>query len=209
MMKTTATILLIILGLPGTLSGARAAEIDAADQQENACAGMSDGDYMGVEVCNECHEDTVTTMQMTLHGEALDNDCEICHGPGSMHLDEEGECIISMAGRFGESVEMLNEICLECHDDEPLQNWPDSIHKDNDVACADCHQIHGGRDVTDRQDQAGICYHCHMSPKRTETYQPYGHFTQRHEKMLCSSCHNPHGATSRFDRCRCTPWNEE
>ena len=62
MMKTTATVLLIILGLPGTLSCAQAAEVDAADEEETACAGMSDGDFMGVEICNECHEDTVTAM---------------------------------------------------------------------------------------------------------------------------------------------------
>lgn len=207
MMKSAATILLIILGLPATLCGAQAAEVDAADQQETACAGMSDGDFMGVEICNECHEDTVTAMQMTVHGEALD-DCEVCHGPGSMHLEEVGECIISMTGQFGESVEMLNGICLECHEDEALQHWPDSTHGNSGVACADCHQIHGERHVTDRQDQAGICYRCHPPPIGTETYSPYGH-SVRHDDMLCSSCHSPHGATSRLERCRCTPWKEE
>jgi len=156
MMKTAATIVLVMLGLPSALSSAWAAEIDVADQQENACAGMSDGDFMGVEICNECHEDTVTAMQTTVHGEALE-DCEVCHGPGSMHLEEVGECIISMTGRFGESVEMLNGICLECHEDEALQHWPDSTHGNSGVACADCHQIHGERHVTDRQAQAGIC----------------------------------------------------
>ncbi|NNJ95144.1 MAG: hypothetical protein HKP57_10400, partial [Halobacteria archaeon] len=109
-MKIKSILLLCLLVFNTTAFG-----VDEQKPDENPCAGMAEGEVMGVEVCNECHEDKVTGMRMNPHGQAADSrtpfaadGCETCHGPGTTHFDVEGNCIISLRGRFGESVELRN-----------------------------------------------------------------------------------------------------
>ena len=93
------------------------AEIDADDavaagtaadafKKPNPCEGMEKGDYLGSDVCADCHQDKIETMKASPHGQAADprspfgrEGCETCHGPGMLHFETEGNCIISMTGR--------------------------------------------------------------------------------------------------------------
>ena len=168
---------------------------------ENPCEGMADGEVMGVEVCEECHADKVTGMRMNVHGQATDartpyagDGCETCHGPGATHFDVEGTCIISLRGRFGESVEMRNDICLGCHDSD-MMHWSGSTHEAEDLACTSCHAIHDDKvSVLDRTTQAEVCYKCHKDVRaqglRSSTHPI------RDGKVVCSDCHNPHGSVA-------------
>lgn len=185
-----------------TGAGATAVATEAAGitetADENPCAGMADGEYMGAEACNECHEDKVEQMRMNVHGQAADarspfasNECETCHGPGTTHFDVEGNCIISLRGRFGESVEQRNGICLACHRRDML-HWQGSSHESEDLACTSCHEIHGENPVLDRTTQAEVCYQCHQDI-RAQTYRMSTH-PIRAGKVVCSDCHNPHGS---------------
>ncbi len=128
---------------------------------------MAEGEVMGVEVCNECHADQVTGMRMNSHGQAADartpfagDGCETCHGPGTTHFEVEGNCIISLRGKFGESVELRNDICLDCHSSD-MMHWPGSTHESEDLACTSCHEIHTPGKVLERTTQAEVCYRCH------------------------------------------------
>ena len=117
--------------------------VTAAEQENlmktdtNPCEGMAEGEYMGVEACDACHEDKVTGMRSNPHGQAADartpfgiEGCESCHGPGTTHFDVEGNCIISLRGRFGESVEQRNGICLECHkNDGDMMHWQGGMQR--------------------------------------------------------------------------------
>ena len=112
-----------------------------APADANPCKGMADGEIMGVEVCEECHAEQVTGMLTNPHGQAADartpfaaHGCESCHGPGTTHFDVEGNCIISLRGRFGETVKMRNQICLVCHDSD-VTHWDGSTHAAEDLAC--------------------------------------------------------------------------
>ena len=194
-------LLAILLAAAGTAWSAtpgNAAPAAAEAAGKDPCAGMAEGDFMGVEACEECHEDKVAGMRLNVHGQADDgrspfasDGCETCHGPGSTHFDVEGNCIISLRGHFGESVEQRNGICLACHDRDML-HWQGSSHESEDLACTGCHEIHAESAVMNRGTQAEVCYRCHQDI-RAQTYRMSTH-PIREGKVVCSDCHNPHGS---------------
>lgn len=170
-----------------------------AFKQENPCEGMAEGDYLGPEVCADCHADKMHTMQHNPHGVSSDphspfgrNGCETCHGPGMLHFETDGNCIVSMTGRFGESVEQRNEVCLTCHNSGNRLHWRSSIHEAEDLACVSCHSIHKPNDVIERQSQKEVCFRCHKRI-RSEIVRASSH-PIRDNKVICSDCHNVHGS---------------
>jgi DmsE family decaheme c-type cytochrome len=176
-----------------------AGDAEHAFKQPNPCEGMAEGDYLGPEVCADCHQDKVESMKMSPHGQAADprtpfgrEGCETCHGPGMLHFETEGNCIISMTGRYGESVYQRNEICLQCHKGGKRMHWPGSTHEAEDLACVSCHSIHKKHDVTERTAETEVCYRCHQNI-RAQTFRVSRH-PIRENKVICSDCHNAHGS---------------
>jgi len=176
-----------------------AGDAEHAFKQPNPCDGMEKGDYLGTDVCADCHQDKVDNMKTSPHGQAADprtpfgrEGCETCHGPGMLHFETEGNCIISLTGRYGESVDQRNGICLECHQGGGRMHWPGSTHEAEDLACVSCHSIHKRHDVTERTAQTEVCYSCHQNI-RAQTFRVSRH-PIRENKVICSDCHNPHGS---------------
>jgi DmsE family decaheme c-type cytochrome len=185
-------------------------EIDAADtvkagraknafKPANPCEGMEQGDYLGADVCADCHQDKIDNMKTSPHGQAADartpygrEGCETCHGPGMLHFETEGNCIISLTGRYGESVYQRNGICLDCHQSGKRMHWSGSTHEAEDLACVSCHSIHKKHDVTERTAQTEVCYRCHQNI-RAQTLRVSRH-PIRENKVICSDCHNAHGS---------------
>jgi len=176
-----------------------AGKAEHAFKQANLCEGMEEGDYLESDVCADCHQDKIETMQASPHGQANDprspfgrEGCETCHGPGMLHFDNEGNCIISMTGRYGEPVEQRNDICLDCHQDGGRMHWLSSTHEAEDLVCVSCHSIHKPNDVIERTSQAEVCYRCHKDI-RSQTFRASSH-PIRENKVICSDCHNAHGS---------------
>lgn len=171
-----------------------------AYKQENPCEGMAESDYLGPGICTDCHQDKIENMKTNPHGQAVDprspfgqHGCESCHGPGALHFEnEKGNCIISMTGRYGESVEQLNKICLDCHQSGGRMHWISSTHEAEDLTCVSCHSIHKPNDVTERTTQTEVCFTCHKDI-RAQTYRASTH-PIRENKVICSDCHNSHGS---------------
>jgi len=176
-----------------------AGEAIHAFKTENPCEGMAEGAFLGPEVCADCHQDKIETLRVSPHGQSVDKrapfgkeGCETCHGPGELHFDTEGNCIISMTGRYGETVEQRNNVCLACHKSGDRLHWPGSTHEAEDLACVSCHSIHKPNNVTERTSQAEVCYKCHKDI-RSDTFRASSH-PIRDNKVICSDCHNPHGS---------------
>jgi DmsE family decaheme c-type cytochrome len=173
----------------------------AAGAEQAAGVSEEPAEYMGADICESCHEDIGTAMRMNPHGQSADprtpsarDGCESCHGPGSLHVEADGE---SSAGMLGfhpvsdESTEHQNAACLACHQGKRLMHWQASAHDNEDTACSSCHTVHLPDRVLERSTQAEVCYGCHRTI-RSQTYQASTH-PIRAGKVVCSDCHNAHG----------------
>lgn len=177
-----------------------AGKAEHAFKQANVCEGMAEGDYLGTDVCADCHQDKVETMvHVSPHGVSADprspfgrQGCETCHGPGMLHFETEGNCIVSMNGRYGESVEQRNDVCMGCHNNGERMHWLSSAHEAEDLVCVNCHSIHEPNTVVERTTQAEVCFECHKEI-RSQTYRASSH-PIRENKVICSDCHNAHGS---------------
>jgi DmsE family decaheme c-type cytochrome len=158
----------------------------------------------GLPVCADCHEEVVQSIVPTKHGAKLDSTdavCRSCHGDVAAHLDDPEAA--KPTHLFNKSVAAADKaaVCLGCHSgSRQLAFWDAGTHKRNDVACSDCHSIHGkksepktGRYVTtQRKLQQEVCASCHqrvMSQMEKNSHHPI-----LEGKVSCSDCHNPHGA---------------
>lgn len=164
----------------------------------------------GQPVCADCHEEAVRGIAPTRHGAKLDattNLCQSCHGDVAAHLDDP---TVKPARAFdrGMTAAEKSEACLSCHEgNRQLAFWDSGKHKKNDVACTDCHSVHGmtlhGKHVdpstapyltTQRKLQYETCGQCHKSVRAQ--LNKTSHHPIIEGKVACADCHNPHGALS-------------
>ena len=159
--------------------------------------------YLGSDICMECHEEHLYDLPKNKHWQksdlrtpgASENGCEICHGPGSHHLDMAGEVDVPGLIVFGKNAnvpaEKRNAICISCHEAD-VKHWQGSLHDTDDMSCASCHSMHHEHHATAKLQEQKVCYSCHQNV-RSETYRPFRH-PIREELIFCTDCHNPHGS---------------
>jgi len=179
-------------------------------------APAQQAEYVGSDLCAECHTNQADTFLTSVHSgldwehsewpfeveEGLDIRCEACHGPGSTHVEMAGtqqagfrEAIISFAK---EAPLDTSEQCLNCHlRMEEQQHFRVSEHTRVGLTCADCHNPHQPVSVEYalRAPEPGLCYQCH-GDKRGEFAMPVRHPVNE-GFMTCSDCHSPHGSANR------------
>jgi DmsE family decaheme c-type cytochrome len=156
--------------------------------------------YVGEETCVECHEDKGASMAHNIHGRLADFEymggqkgCESCHGPGSLHVDGEGDTdkILNPATLTAEE---SAAICALCHTSGKLMDWTHSEHALVDLSCSDCHTMHGHEKPLKanlKQEDPALCYSCHQEQMAQSNFP--SHHPIKEGKMNCSSCHNAHG----------------
>jgi len=168
-------------------------------------------------VCANCHEDKWHSIDLSQHGaknDAAGSMCQNCHGDASAHLKDPS---VKPANPFGKGKPAAAQaaVCMSCHGSNRfLAFWTSGKHAVNEVACSNCHSIHGEKVVptynganlvaqavtinkfrtTFQPDQSEVCGTCHQHI-RAETFKP-SHHPIIEGKIKCSDCHNPHGALS-------------
>ncbi|MDH3350889.1 MAG: DmsE family decaheme c-type cytochrome [Gammaproteobacteria bacterium] len=162
----------------------------------------------GADTCIACHGDAeVLTLFRTKHGAPSlpggpfgegQLQCEACHGPGGSHAGrvrrgQERPSVIIFGSESNTSIEEQNGMCLTCHKNNVGFSWHTGAHPSDEVACADCHNLHHSPLDAVRQTstQADVCFACHQM-QRSETQKAFSHPILE-GKMGCLGCHNMHG----------------
>jgi len=217
-MKARTWLLSLVCGVVFLFAGATASQAaDTAGAPEAGTTAVSDEAApaaepvyaaRGADSCMRCH-DKGTPLNMLNTAHAMSGDsrtpfaqhaCESCHGASGEHMGTPpapGGRRVSPAvvfkGDRKSPPEVINKVCITCHENGMRMNWKGSQHQSNDIACTDCHTLHTTKDaVRSKQTQPTVCFTCHAE-QRADSYQ-YSHHPIREGKVVCSDCHNPHGS---------------
>jgi DmsE family decaheme c-type cytochrome len=92
-------------------------------------------------------------------------------------------------------VEDNNAICLNCHERGQRTYWQGSTHEIRGVACSECHTLMKSVSAKYQLKTAfepNTCFQCHKD-RQAQMFRS-SHMPLREGKIVCSSCHNPHGS---------------
>jgi len=192
--------------LAATFFTASAQESDSTAQ---APARETTPHYVGAAACQKCHAEEWDAYQVNPHHMAeIDQKivadqvgCEACHGPGSLHVQADGNESDPGFATMHNPKKMKGAestaICRTCHKSNEQFYWDQSNHARNDVRCIDCHSIHaskseGHSNLLLAKKSADLCVTCHRDKRSALAHT--SHMPLREGAMSCSDCHNPHGS---------------
>ena len=149
--------------------------------------------YVGSDACSSCHEKQDKEYRLSTHARisvpgAEVTDCEMCHGPASIHVDEGGGKGTIINPKKDPST------CFACHTDKKLEFRLPYHHPvvEGKMGCTDCHNPHGEEvkpwSATTLNDVNQACTKCHKDQG--------GPFVWEHEALRegCTTCHKVHGS---------------
>jgi hypothetical protein len=121
--------------------------------------------------------------------------CESCHGPGSLHATNSGDSTKTDKGiQAGK--------CGQCHDEPWRHNkyaqWENSLHSEA------IYSNSYAQGLSSATNDLGNCIRCHdgqgyINFTKSITTNTVGFTPAKHEKIVCASCHDPHGNNTAKD----------
>jgi DmsE family decaheme c-type cytochrome len=147
--------------------------------------------------CIACHPRFHPEMRRSGHADLATGTpaCAACHGNGSLHVASGGRAAF-IVDPEEQPAKLLDRSCNSCHSSgESMQRWTCAEHGREGVSCIVCHDANAPRGKTLRAPEYQLCGSCHQDV--TASFRlPNGHDVAD-GKQTCSSCHDPHGNTSR------------
>jgi DmsE family decaheme c-type cytochrome len=196
--------------------------IIAVKEYERMLLGRLTADYVGMQNCLESchvHDEQALNFRASTMGDQLAAatsgmmivDCESCHGPGSEAIEEmagldevkDREAIGAICKNNFVDYRTLptgvsSLTCLKCHTANAtfnIHNWNAGPHAMNQVACVDCHPVHGGPDlITPPRATVEICLGCHQEV--SAEFSLPSHHPVKENRIFCTDCHDPHGTAN-------------
>ena len=220
-MKLSLTAAILCTLLLGYAHAAWSADAEPAKQTTPATAEAAKqatpATYVGNEVCQACHVQQTEKFSQTVMGKIFLHNprnetekqvCESCHGPGSNHVAAGGGKgvggLITFRKDSSESAKVQNEACLQCHQKGIQTYWNASPHASRGIACVNCHtlmektsdryqlaKVGEKTPFFNRRAEIEVCGQCHL--QRQAQLMRSSHMPVREGKLVCTSCHNPHG----------------
>jgi DmsE family decaheme c-type cytochrome len=184
-------------------------------EYEKLIAGRLDADYVGDHTCLarcHAHDQIKQYFDASTMGAQLSADsglplvnCESCHGPGSLAVQNIKDVDGVMTCGFDTFIDLKDLpkqaqslICLKCHSGNAtfnLHNWNAGTHNMAGVSCFDCHDVHASANLkVHPKVVSDLCYTCHQDI-RAQFMLPTHHAVPE-QRVSCLDCHEPHGTTT-------------
>ena len=156
--------------------------------------------FVGTKSCYECHTNYVRSFPGSPHARvhfqpvkaAGDAGCEVCHGPGSKHVEVGGG-----RGRFIINPGRDPSACYACHLQTHAEFNLPNHHPipEGHMNCVQCHDPHGFDIMKPARGLAMArlnesCAECHREQTKPHVFE--------HEALRdgCMTCHQPHGSVN-------------
>ncbi len=159
--------------------------------------GVKGAHYVGSEDCEACHEKQVKEFKRSTHArisipgtDVKRQGCEMCHGPGSVHVENGGGKGTMINPRKDPTV------CFTCHLEKKAEFQLPFHHPvmEGHMGCVDCHSAHAEEvkpwSATTMNGVNQACFKCHKDQR--------GPFVWEHEALRegCVTCHKVHGSVN-------------
>lgn len=129
--------------------------------------------YVGVDVCQGCHQDSYDTYAKSAHVKTLqrkhvaEQGCEGCHGPGAEHVNSGGDP--GQIERYtGVKAEIIMGRCQRCHTHD-IGN----PHTAAQLSCLTCHSAHHPKQLALLlvKPPLQLCHGCHSEEPSTKGHR--------------------------------------
>jgi DmsE family decaheme c-type cytochrome len=221
--KMLIFLFLLIIGIAGCETLKESKPIMPIEEYEKMLMGRLDANYIGTDNClAACHyhdkirrEFEASTMgaQMSAKSGLPLINCESCHGPGSLAVEDITEESVAKATEEGYfsacnydtfidltslPAQAKSLLCLKCHSKNAtfkIHNWNAGAHAINDVSCFDCHTVHNGPIlITEPVEIQGLCGKCHQ--QQIAEFSLPSHHPVPEKRIFCNDCHDQHGTVN-------------
>ncbi|MCL2915224.1 DmsE family decaheme c-type cytochrome [Shewanella corallii] len=192
------------LSMAFSVSAAPWDKLTGEELEQQLTQKFAEGKYSpkGADSCLMCHKRNEKVMDLFkgVHGATNSSaspmaqlQCESCHGPMGKHNRGGKEPMITFGRDTKLPAQSQNSVCLGCHNDPQQMAWHNSTHNLEEIACADCHQIHAAEDPALNPLKVNdTCVSCHTQEK-ADMHKRSSH-PLKWDQMTCTDCHNPHGS---------------